>query len=232
MRAKNGHPEPYNVKIWDLGNEVDGQPWELGHKNAEDYVKIAQVAAKAMKSIDNKIKLVASGSSYYESTGQWIEWNRKILAGLGDIVDYISIHRYWDKSDDYYSYMGQSAMDFEEKIRVTADEIDAVKVMNGYKKPVYISVDEWGIGARNLLSVLPIAQSFNSFIRHADIVKMSNFTMLTSLLQDDKEKGTFKHPCFTPSNYFQIIVWGSLSTLMLFAILLIPPNIKGFLFLM
>jgi len=196
LRAKNGHPEPYNVKIWDLGNEVDGALWELGHKNAEDYVKIAQVAAKAMKGVDNKIKLVASGSSYYESTGQWVEWNRKIITGLGDIVDYISIHRYWDKSDDYYSFMGQSAMDFEEKIRVTADEIDAVKAMNDFKKPLYISVDEWGIGARNLLSVLPVAQSFNSFIRHADIVKMANFTMLTSLLQDDKEKGTFKTPLF------------------------------------
>ena len=38
LRAKNGHPEPYHVKFWDLGNEVDGLPWELGHKNAEDYV--------------------------------------------------------------------------------------------------------------------------------------------------------------------------------------------------
>lgn len=196
LRAINGHPEPYNVKIWDLGNEVDGKPWELGYKNADDYVKLAQEAAKAMKSVDNKIKLVASGSSYYESTGQWVEWNRKILTGLGDIVDYISIHRYWEKSDDYYTYIGSSAMDFEEKIRVTADEIDAVKVMNSFKKPIYISFDEWGIGARNLLSVLPIAQSFNSFIRHADIVKMSNFTMLTSLLQDDREKGTFKTPLF------------------------------------
>ena len=46
LRAKNGHPEPYNVKIWDLGNEVDGLPWELGHKNAEDYVETAREAAK------------------------------------------------------------------------------------------------------------------------------------------------------------------------------------------
>ena len=70
LRAKYGHEKPYNVKIWDLGNEVDGAPWELGHKTADDYVKIAREAAKAMKSVDNTIKLVASGSSYYESTGQ------------------------------------------------------------------------------------------------------------------------------------------------------------------
>ena len=196
LRAKNGHPEPYNAKIWDLGNEVDGAPWELGHKDAEDYVKIAREAAKAMRSVDKTIKLVASGSSNIESTGQWVEWNRKILTGLGDMINYISIHRYWDNSPDYYTYMGQSAMDFEEKIRVTADEIDAVRTMKDFKNPIYISVDEWGTFGNNLLSVLPIAQCLNSFIRHADIVKMANFTMMTSLLSTDREKGNFKAPLF------------------------------------
>lgn len=196
LRAKNGHPDPYNLKIWDLGNEVDGAPWELGHKTAEDYVKIGREAAKAMKSVDNTIKFVASGSSYYESSGQWVEWNRKVLSGLGDLIDYISIHRYWENSPDYYNYMGQSALDFEEKINVTAAEIEVARVMNNFKNPISISVDEWGIMSRNLLSALPIAQCFNSFIRHADIVKMSNFTMLTSLLGNDKEKGTFKTPLF------------------------------------
>jgi alpha-N-arabinofuranosidase len=196
LRAKNGHPDPYNIKIWDLGNEVDGAPWELGHKTAEDYVKIGREAAKAMKSVDNTIKFVASGSSYYEPTGQWTEWNRKVLSGLGDLIDYISIHRYWENSPDYYNYMGQSALDFEEKINVTAAEIEVARAMNNFKNPISISVDEWGIMSRDLMSALPIAQCFNSFIRHADIVKMSNFTMLTSLLGSDKEKGTFKTPLF------------------------------------
>jgi alpha-N-arabinofuranosidase len=90
--------------------------------------------------------------------------------------------------------MGQSAMDFEEKIRVTAAEIEAVKSMNDFKNPIYISFDEWGSFGRNFLSVLPVAQCLNSFIRHADIVKMANFTMLTSLLGSDRDKGTFKTP--------------------------------------
>lgn len=196
LRAKNGHPEPYNVKIWGLGNEVDGAPWELGHKNAEDYVKIAREAAKAMRSVDKTIKLVASGSSYYEPTGQWIDWNWKVLTGLGDMIDYISIHRYWERSDDYYTFMGQSAMDFEEKIRVTASQIDAAKAMKGFKNSIFIAIDEWGTFGRNFLSVLPIAQCLNSFIRHADVVKMANFTMLTSLLSSDSVKGTFKTPLF------------------------------------
>jgi alpha-L-arabinofuranosidase len=196
LRAKNGHPEPYNVKIWDLGNEVDGAPWELGHKDAEEYVKVAREAAKAMKSVDKNIKLVASGSSYIEPTGQWVEWNRKILTGLGDMIDYISIHRYWEGSQDYYTYMGAGAMDFEEKIRVTADMIDAVNVMQRFKNQIHISVDEWGIVGKNFLDVLPIAQCFNSFLRYADVVKMTDFTSLTTLLRADDEKGSYKTPLF------------------------------------
>ena len=198
LRAKYGHPKPYDVKIWDLGNEVDGSPWELGHKDADDYVKIAREAVKAMRAVDNTIKLVASGSSYYEETGKWVEWNRKVLTGLGDMINYISIHAYynWGRMPDYYTFMGERAKEFEEKIRVTSDEIDAVKSMKGFKNPIYISIDEWGTFGNNLLSVLPIAQCFNSFIRHADEVKMSNFTLMTSLLSSDREKGSYKSPLF------------------------------------
>jgi alpha-N-arabinofuranosidase len=149
-----------------------------------------------MQSVDNSIKLVASGSSWYESTGQWVDWNRTILEGLGDKIDYLSIHRYWERSDDYYSYMGQSALDFEEKIKVTAAEIETVKAKKGFKNPISISVDEWGSFGRNFQSVLPIAQCLNSFMRHADVVKMANFTMMTSLLASDTKNGTFKSPLF------------------------------------
>ena len=195
LRAKNGHKEPYNVRIWDLGNEVDGLPWELGHKNAEDYIEVAREAAKAMKAVDNTIKLVACGSSWY-SVGTWDEWNRKILAGLGDRVDYISIHSYWENSPDYYSYMGASAMTFEQRIRLTGNEIESVSAIKGFKNPIAISVDEYGAFGRSFLNVLPVAQSLNSFIRHADVVKMANFTTMTSLLSTEQGKGTFKSPLF------------------------------------
>jgi alpha-N-arabinofuranosidase len=181
---------------------VDGSPWELGHKSAEEYVAIAREAAKAMRSVDHDIRFVASGSSYYESTGQWIEWNRKVLAGLGDMIDYLSIHRYWENSPEYYAFMGQSARDFEEKITATAAAIEAVRTMKDFRKPIYISVDEWGTFGRNFLSVLPVAQSLNSFIRHADVVKMANFTMFTSLLSSDRGKGTFKSPLFQTFKLF------------------------------
>ncbi len=195
LRAKNGHPAPYKVKIWDLGNEVDGKPWELGHKNAEDYIEVAREAAKAMQAVDNNIELVACGSSWY-SKNEWDNWNRKIITGLGDKIKYLSIHSYWENSTDYYTHMGDGAKIFDDRIKITAGEIEAVSNTQGFKNPIYLSVDEWGAFGRNFMSVLPVAQSFNSFIRHADVVKMGNFTMLTSLLSSDPKKGTFKSPLF------------------------------------
>jgi alpha-N-arabinofuranosidase len=81
--------------------------------------------------------------------------------------------------------------------------------MKNYTNPVYISFDEWGIMSRNFLTVLPIAQSFNSFIRHADIVKMTNFTMLTSLLSTDKDKGSYKTPLFYTFKLFSNNCYGN-----------------------
>lgn len=195
LRIKNGHKEPYNVKIWDLGNEVDGKPWELGHKNAENYIEVAREAAKAMLAIDNKIEFVGCGSSWY-SVNTWDDWNRKVLKGIGDKIKYLSIHSYWESDPSYYGYIGASAKIFDERITVTAGEIKAVSTTEGFKNPIYLSVDEWGAFGRSFLNILPVAQSFNSFIRHADVVKMGNFTAMTSLLSTDPKKGTFKSPLF------------------------------------
>jgi len=195
LRAKNGHPAPYKVKIWDLGNEVDGKPWELGHKNAEDYIEVAREAAKAMVAVDKNIELVGCGSSWY-SKNEWDNWNRKILMGIGDKIKYLSIHSYWEASPDYYIHMGDGARIFDDRIKITAGEIEAVSNTQGFKNPIYLSVDEWGSFGRNFMNILPVAQSFNSFIRHADVVKMGNFTMLTSLLSSDSKRNTFKSPLF------------------------------------
>ena len=209
LRAKNGHSQPYSVKIWDLGNEVDGLPWELGHKNAEDYVETAREAAKAMKAVDPKITFVGSGSSYY--SGDWLNWNRTVLNGIGDKISYLSIHRYWEggSPDNYYAYMGNGAMDFDAKIKTVANQIEIAKTKNGFKNPIYLSVDEWGTFSRNFTGVLPIAMCLNSFVRHADVVKMANFTMATSLLSSDPKKGTFKSPLFYTFKLFSNNCLGS-----------------------
>jgi len=208
LRAKYGNKEPFGIKYWCLGNEVDGEPWILGYKNAEDYCKIAKEAAKVMRRTDPGISFIANGSSNYGPDMKWVEWNWKIIQEFRDIADYISLHRYWEYSNDYYVYMGQYAMDLEEKISIPAAQIKTVRDIYKIEKPIYISFDEWAPHGRGLLSNLVIAQYFNSFIRHADIVKMANYTLLTSLLDRDRENRTFKTPLFYTFKLFSTTCHG------------------------
>jgi alpha-N-arabinofuranosidase len=105
--------------------------------------------------------------------------------------------------------MGNGAMDFDEKISLVAAQIREARAKMAIKNPIYLSVDEWGAFARNFMSVLPIAQCLNSFVRHADVVKMGNFTMLTSLLSNDLKSGTFKSPVFHTFKLFSNNCLGS-----------------------
>ena len=196
LRAKYGNKKPFNIKYWCLGNEVDGAPWIMGYKNAEDYCKMAKEAAKIMRYTDKSISFIANGSSYYEPTGKWMDWNLKVLTELRDFADFISIHRYWEQDRDYYAYMGKWANDIEEKIKITASQIEEVRTRYKIKKPIYISFDEWAPYGSGLLPTLAAAQYFNSFIRHADVVKMANYTMFTTILGYDPVKGSFKTQFF------------------------------------
>jgi len=211
-RAANGHPEPYRIQYWGLGNEVDGVPWIIAPKDAEEYIKFAIEAAKAMKrsSPGTELHFVANGSSYYKDDLDWVEWNWKVIKALYGIAEYVSIHRYWDNSDDYYVLLGQRAMDLEEKITVTANQIKAVSAVRK-GKPMYVSLDEWAPPFRGgHLSTLAIAQYFNAFIRHADVLKMANFTALSGILgRDPKTDATYKSPVFYAFKLFSTRCRGS-----------------------
>jgi len=195
LRIKYGNKNPFAIKYWCLGNEVDGAPWIMGHKNVEDYCKIAIEAAKAMRATDNSIKFIANGSSHY-SPGKWVDWNWSVISELKDFADYISIHKYWERSDDYYTYVGQSSLEIEETLKVLAGQLYTAKALYRMKKPMYLSVDEYAPFGQNMMSTLAVAMYLNSFIRHADVVKMANYTLMTSLLGSDSKKGTFKTPLF------------------------------------
>jgi alpha-N-arabinofuranosidase len=208
LRAKYGNPQPYGIKYWCLGNEVDGEPWILGYKNAEDYCKFARETAKVMRKTDPGISFIANGSSNYGPDMKWVEWNWKVINEFRDIADYISLHRYWEYSSDYYVYMGQHAMDLEEKISIPASQIKAVRDIYKIERPISISFDEWAPHGWGLLSNLVVAQFFNAFIRHADMVKMANYTLLTSLLGRDLEGRTFRTPLFYTFKMFSTICHG------------------------
>ncbi len=92
LRAENGSKAPYQVKLWGLGNEMDG-PWQLGHVPADQYAILAQQAAKLMKDTDPSIETVACGTCSI-SLPTYIEWDRTVLEYIGSYADYISLHRY------------------------------------------------------------------------------------------------------------------------------------------
>lgn len=197
LRVKYGNTDPFNVKYWCLGNEVDGDPWIVGHKTLDEYCRLGHEIGKALKKLDGDISLIANGSSWYQDNMDWVNWNWRVINEFRDMADYISIHRYWELSDDYYVYMGQRAMDLEEKISITASQLETARNIYKMETPMYIAFDEWAPHGRGLLSTLVVAQFFNSFLRHADYVKMANYTLLTSILGRDPETGnTYKTPFF------------------------------------
>ena len=105
LRKKHGYPEPYNIKYWSLGNEMDG-PWQMGHLDAVDYAKKAREAAKLMIRTSPGIKLIAAGSSNYRTGADPDYWNQTILKELKDDIDYIALHIYVGNPDtNYYNFV-------------------------------------------------------------------------------------------------------------------------------
>ena len=93
LRAANGHEKPYGIKTWCLGNEMDGD-WQIGHKTAEEYGRIAYETGKAMKILDPSIELVACGSSM-STNPTFGDWEQTVLEHCYPCLDYISLHQYY-----------------------------------------------------------------------------------------------------------------------------------------
>ncbi len=143
QRIANGRREPFDVRMWCLGNEMDG-PWQLGHRSADDYGKLASQAAKGMRQLDPTIELVVCGSSG-ASMPTFGEWERVVLTHTYDDVDYISLHAYYqEKNGDLDSFLASSTdMDhFIESVVTTADHVKAVR---GSDKTINLSFDEWNV---------------------------------------------------------------------------------------
>ena len=95
LRRANGVPDPYGIKVWCLGNEMDG-PWQIGHKTAAEYGRLARETAKAMRLVDPAIELVACGSSNH-AMPTFGTWEATVLAETYDVVDYVSMHAYYEE---------------------------------------------------------------------------------------------------------------------------------------
>jgi alpha-N-arabinofuranosidase len=142
-RVENGRTDAFGVKMWCLGNEMDG-PWQLGHRSADDYGKIASQAAKAMRQLDPSLELVVCGSSsaHMPTFG---EWERVVLGHTYDDVDYISCHAYYEEKDGDLGSFLASAVDMDRFIESVVATADHVKAVRGSEKTINISFDEWNV---------------------------------------------------------------------------------------
>lgn len=143
MRRKNGFEEPFDIRTWCLGNEMDG-PWQIGYKTAEEYGKLAAETAKQMRLIDPDIELVACGSSGYnmETFG---EWELTVLEHTYEQVDYISMHQYYgNENGTTEDYLGK-AVHMDQFIKSVVALCDAVKAKKHSDKTIYLSFDEWNV---------------------------------------------------------------------------------------
>jgi alpha-N-arabinofuranosidase len=199
LRAAHGHREPYGVKMWCLGNEMDGF-WQAGHVPAQTYAERARAAASLMKGLDPTIETIVCGSST-PLLPSYLIWDRTVLEHCWDQVDYISAHRYSrNDHDDTGTFLAEGVVIDETLVhyRGLLDYVRAIK--RGFHR-VHVSFDEWNVWYRdvgsdggwaeaphlleeryNLEDALVCAQYLNAFIRHADLVKVACIAQIVNVI--------------------------------------------------
>ena len=143
LRAKNGAKDPFGIKLWCLGNEMDG-PWQMCHKTAYEYGRVANEAAKMMKWVDPSIQVVACGSAAHDMP-TYGAWEYEMLMECYENVDYVSLHRYYgNPTGDTPGFLARS-MDLDDFIREVVAICDAVGGRKHAKKKLNLSFDEWNV---------------------------------------------------------------------------------------
>ncbi|MFE2810320.1 alpha-N-arabinofuranosidase [Streptomyces nigra] len=143
LRVAHGDKDPFGIRLWCLGNEMDG-PWQTGHKTASEYGRIAAETARAMRQFDSAAELVVCGSSS-RSMPTFAAWEATVLEETYDLVDHISLHAYyWPEDGDVDSFLA-SAVDMESFIEAVVATADHVGARLKSSKRITLSFDEWNV---------------------------------------------------------------------------------------
>jgi len=143
LRAAHGHEKPFDVRLWCLGNEMDG-PWQIGHKTAAEYGRLAAETARAMRMIDSDLELVACGSSH-SSMPTFGRWEATVLEEAYEQVDYISLHAYYHQQNGDLASFLASAVDMESFIDSVVATADHLRAKRRQSKQINLSFDEWNV---------------------------------------------------------------------------------------
>ncbi len=168
MRAANGHPAPFGVKFWEVGNEIWGN-WVRGHSNAETYARNYNRYAQAMRAVDPSIKLIAVGDND-------MNWNRTVLREAGRNIDYLAIHHYYGRREmrgDPLNLMARPL--FFERFYAQVQQLLGELGLAGRVK---LAINEWGLDLPSerqysMESALYGARLMNVFERSGELVEMS-----------------------------------------------------------
>ncbi len=205
LRREHGVAEPYGVKMWCLGNEMDG-PWQIGHMEAKEYGRLADETSKAVKAFGGGIETVVCGSSNDEMP-TYPDWERQVLEECYENVDYISLHKYFGNSSrnplNYFAKIEETGR----YIQSIAGVIDYVKAKKRAKNDVHICFDEWNVWYHNreqdsknwhswdwpeapalleedynLEDAIFVGGLLNEFIRRSDRVKIACIAQLVNVI--------------------------------------------------
>ncbi len=201
-RRENGREQPYNVKLWCLGNEMDG-PWQICAKTATEYGRIACEAGKLMKMLDPDIELVACGSSY-RTMPTYGAWEEEVLRQCYPYIDYLSLHQYYTNHDgDVMNFLARSE-EMNDFIREVAAICARVKQELGSEKDIYLSFDEWNVWYHyvkegkeppkwtvvrandeetyDFADALLVGGMLNTLLNNADVVKIACLAQLINVI--------------------------------------------------
>jgi alpha-N-arabinofuranosidase len=175
LRQSHGAKDPHDIKLWCLGNELDG-PWQIGQKTAYEYGRLAAEAGKAMRLVDPSIELVAVGSSMRSMT-TFASWEATVLEQTYGVVDYISLHAYYEQyEDDVDSFLATATdMDlFIDSVIATADHVGAR--LRSTKK-LRLAFDEWNVWYQKRFVGAP-----NLEWRHAPALIEDSYTVIDAVV--------------------------------------------------
>jgi len=205
LRRKHGWSDPHDVKLWCLGNEMDG-PWQVGHKSAYEYGRLADETAKAMRGFDKSLELVVCGSSNSDMK-TYPDWEAQVLDQCYDSADHISLHMYFaNRERNTLNYLAK-AEKLDRYIVTIGGVIDYIKAKKRSKKTIGISFDEWNVwyhsnqqdkdilarnewpdaphlleDVYNFEDVLQVGGILNTFIRRSDRVRIACIAQLVNVI--------------------------------------------------